>query len=66
MDKRLTQCYDLLMKLPVRPGSIDQAGRLLDSFLINCNFEQMKEPDHIEFWRKLGTLFERYRLIRGR
>jgi len=66
MDKRLTQAYNLLMRLKITPKSIDQAGRLVDAFMMNINFEQMKEEEHHHVISSLDLMFLRYRLIRGR
>lgn len=66
MDKRLTQIADQVMLIPITPKSMTQIERLIDSYLMNFNFETMTHADHLEFIRRLGLILERFRLIRGR
>lgn len=66
MDKRLKQILDEVQKLPISSQSMNQCTRLIDSFLMNCNFETMKQNDHDDYTYALEKLFNKFRLIRGR
>jgi len=66
MNKQQKQIYAMVMKLPIKSGSLKLCNALIDQFLMNWNYEQSYLSDELDTIIAVKALLERFYKIRGR
>lgn len=65
-NKQQDQAHAQMLKLKDIPRSMSKASQLVDSFLMNFNFETMTKSEHETTIDALEEMLVKYRKIRGR